>query len=493
MNASEAISTEASLPTKKGNFESQESEFSYWVEDIVGKVPADLKGTFFRNGPGRLQIGEDKVGHWFDSDGMIARTTFIDGKVHFANKFVRTPKYVDETAAGKALYRGFGGAPKGNFFKRLSPPANPANTGLIMHGGKFLALNEGGKPYAVDPTTLDTEGEFTYRDQLGPPNLFSAHGKVNPKTGCYYNFGMSFDMGLKGLKPGFDFYKISPNGRLVDKATFPLDFMPLLHDFAMTENYAIFIQSSCAMAGNMVKLLLSGESMGDAMNFDPSRPNKIVIINLHTLRLVEEIDIEPIAALHFGNAYEKNGEIHFDMMETKESGYPTPTKPKPPLDIFAPDVNLQEGAGIYTRFVINLRKGTAQSERINDALEGEFPQWDWTRTTEENRYAVSAAYTEGGSGSYFDAVQKIDRETGKVEVHNFGAYRFTGEPLMVAKAGAKSEDEFYVMSYVYNGNEHKTEVVILDSENFDDEVAVIKLNHHMPQGFHGMFTPKVFV
>ena len=181
------------------------------------------------------------------------------------------------------------------------------------------------------------------------------------------------------------------------------------------------------------------------------------------------------------------------MMETKLSGYPTPTKPKPPLDIFDPAVNLQEGAGIYTRFVINLRKGTAQSERINDALEGEFPQWDWTRTTTENRYAIATAYTDASGGSYFDAVQKIDRQTGKVEVHEFGPYRFTGEPLMVAKAGAKSEDEFYVMSYVYNGNEHKTEVVILDSEDFSAEVAVIKLNHHLPQGFHGMFTPKVFI
>jgi all-trans-8'-apo-beta-carotenal 15,15'-oxygenase len=493
MTSYESLEKHTPPPTASGNFENQETEYDYWVESIEGKIPADFTGTFFRNGPGRLTLNGEGVRNWFDCDGMVARTTFVDGKAHFANKFVRTDKYVNETAAGKFLYKGFGGAPKGNFFKRFAPPANPANTSLILHGGKFLAMNEGSRPYAMDPATLGTEGEFTYYDALGKQNLFSAHGKVNPHTGYFYNFGMSFEASLKGLKPGFDFYKISPSGKLVARAKYALDFMPLLHDFALTENYAIFIQSSVAMPDNILSLMLKNESMADAMCFDTSKTSKLIILNVHTLQLVDEIEIDPIAALHFGNAYEKNGEIHFDMMETKNDAYPTPTQPKDSFDIFDPNVKAQEGAGIYTRFIINLRNASVLKERINDAIEGEFPQWDWTRSTTENRYAISAAYPDTGSGTYFSGVQKIDRLTGKVEVHDFGSYRFNGEPLMVAKPGAKSEDEFYVMAYVYNGNTHKTEIVLLDSENFSDEIAVIKLSHHLPQGFHGLYTPEVFL
>ncbi len=494
MNAAEPIDKHTSRPTAKGNFENQETEYDYWVDHIEGKIPADFTGTFFRNGPGRLTLGGEGVRNWFDADGMVARTTFIDGKAHFSNRFVRTAKYVDETAAGKFLYRGFGGAPKGNFFKRFAPPANPANTALILHGGKFLAMNEGARPYAMDPATLNTEaGEFTYYGELGKQNLFSAHGKVNPNTGYFYNFGMSFEATLKGLKPGLDFYKVSPGGKLVARAKFALDFMPLLHDFALTENYAIFIQSSVSMPDNVMKTVLKNESMADAMRFDKSKTSKIIIINVHTLQLVDEIEIDPIAALHFGNAYEKNGEIHFDMMETKEGAYPTPTQPKEPFNIFDPNVKAQEGAALYTRFIVNLRKASVQKEIISDALEGEFPQWDWTRGTTENRFAISAAYPEASPGTYFSAVQKIDRHTGKVQVHDFGSYRFNGEPLMVAKPGAKSEDEFYVMAYVYNGNTNKSEIVLLDSENFSDEIAVIKLNHHLPQGFHGLYSPKIFI
>jgi all-trans-8'-apo-beta-carotenal 15,15'-oxygenase len=487
MNTAENIQTAESTPTIKGNFEAQEQEYSYWVDDIVGKVPEDLQGSFFRNGPGRLKLAGQEVGHWFDGDGMVARTTFIDGKVHFANKFIRTTKYVNETAAGKLLYRGFGGAPKGSGLRRFAMPAQPANTGLIMHGGKFLALGEGGRPWAIEPDTLDTEGEYNYEGSLSKTNTFSAHGKKNPHTGYYYNFGMKF-----GPKPGFDFYKISPSGKMVDRAVFSLDHMPLLHDFAITENYAIFIQSSVGMSTNPIPILLGG-SLADAMLYDNRLRNKIIIIDQHTLKLVDEIEIEPMASLHFGNAYEKNGEIHFDIIQTQESAYNTPTHKNEAMNIFDPNVDFKAGGGNYVRFIVNLRKGTAQSERINDALLGEFPQWDWTQTTLENRYALTTAYPEGGPKTYFTAIQKIDRQTGKVEVHDFGAYRFTGEPLMVAKPEAKSDDEFYIMCYVYNGNEDKTEVVLIDSQDFSTEIAVIKIGHHLPQGFHGMFTPKVFL
>ena len=59
----------ATLPTIKGNFENQEKEMDYWVEEIVGEVPKDFQGTFFRNGPGRLKLGGEEYRHWFDGDG----------------------------------------------------------------------------------------------------------------------------------------------------------------------------------------------------------------------------------------------------------------------------------------------------------------------------------------------------------------------------------------------------------------------------------------
>ena len=40
----------------KAAFASQPREYEYWITEIEGEVPTALRGTLFRNGPGRLLI-----------------------------------------------------------------------------------------------------------------------------------------------------------------------------------------------------------------------------------------------------------------------------------------------------------------------------------------------------------------------------------------------------------------------------------------------------
>ena len=116
------------FPSCHGGLENLDQEFDYMIDSVEGGVPNDLKGTFFRNGPGRQRIGDTKYGHWFDGDGMISAFTFKGGQVHFKNKYVRTPKYLDETAAQAICHRGFGTQIPGGLRKNLfKMPANPAN------------------------------------------------------------------------------------------------------------------------------------------------------------------------------------------------------------------------------------------------------------------------------------------------------------------------------------------------------------------------------
>ena len=150
-------------PSCHGGLENLDDEHDYWIDDIEGELPKDLSGTFLRNGPGRQRIGGRPYGHWFDGDGMISQFSFIEDRVHFRNSYVKTPKYLEETAAQKILYRGFGTQIPGGWPKNVFRfPANPANTSIVYHGGKLLALNEGGKPWKLVPDTLETVGEFTY-------------------------------------------------------------------------------------------------------------------------------------------------------------------------------------------------------------------------------------------------------------------------------------------------------------------------------------------
>ena len=63
---------------------------------VKGSIPEQISGTFYRNGPGRLERGGRWVHHPFDGDGMIAAFKFENGKINLTNRFVRTKEWAEE-------------------------------------------------------------------------------------------------------------------------------------------------------------------------------------------------------------------------------------------------------------------------------------------------------------------------------------------------------------------------------------------------------------
>lgn len=56
------------------------------------------------------------------------------------------------------------------------------------------------------------------------------------------------------------------------------------------------------------------------------------------------------------------------------------------------------------------------------------------------------------------------------------------------------EDEGFIITQLYIPEKHVTEFAILDAQHVDvGPIARIKLKHHIPHGFHGTFTPEVFL
>ena len=254
-------------------------------------------------------------GHWFDGDGMLCSFSFSDGEARFKNRYVRTPKYIQETAAQKILYRGFGTQIPGGLTKNLfKMPANPANTNAIFHGGHLLALNEGGKPWKFEPGSLETIGEFTYQGELDPSMVFSAHGKIHNRTGDYINFGAGISgFGLGGPRPCLNMYRINSDGLLFRKGQIPLETFPFCHDFALSDRYAIFFLGSIVF-GNMLPVIIGTRTISDQVIFNKSVPMQVVVIDLETFKEVKRFETDPGAIIHFGNAFEVKDEIIIDGM-----------------------------------------------------------------------------------------------------------------------------------------------------------------------------------
>jgi carotenoid cleavage dioxygenase len=74
-----------------------------------------------------------------------------------------------------------------------------ANTHIYFYAGVLLALKEDSPPYALDPTTLRTIGRdpsmlsnclglYDFNGKLPSPT-FTAHPKVDGRTGTMYAYG----------------------------------------------------------------------------------------------------------------------------------------------------------------------------------------------------------------------------------------------------------------------------------------------------------------
>ena len=480
MNLNEA----QGAPSCHGGLKNLDEEHNYWIDEIEGEVPRDLHGTFFRNGPGRQCIGGKPYGHWFDGDGMLCAFTFEDGRVRFKNRYVRTPKYVRETAAQRILYRGFGTQIPGGFRKNvLRMPANPANTSTIYHGGHLLALNEGGRPWELEPDSLETVGEFNYDGALSGRNVFSAHGKIHPRTGDYINFGAGMSgFGWRGPKACINIYRVNPVGELFAKGQIALETFPFCHDFALTDHYAIFFVGSIVFRG-MGGVILGTTTISDQVRFDPAVAMQVVVCDLETLAEVKRFETDPGAIIHFGNAFEDGDEVVIDAMFTGDFEANDTLS-----DVFNPGRRFN--GGTYLRYHLNMQTGRMTAEQVCER-ESEFPTFNTARSGERHKACYTACSIDNGANSFFNAIQRVTYDGDSTLVTLPPGY-YGSEPLFAPAVSAQREDDGYVLEVVYDAFQHISELQVYRADNIADHVCSLKLKHHVPHQFHGYFTPEVF-
>ena len=86
----------------------------------------------------------------------------------------------------------------------------------------------------------------------------------------------------------------------------------------------------------------------------------------------------------------------------------------------------------------------------------------------------------------FKEIVKYDLKNDTSEVYEYGSGKFGAEPVFVAAEGAKSEDEGYLLSLVYNQETDKSDLIILNAkEPKSGPLATVRLPQRVPFGFHG--------
>ena len=428
---------------------------------VEGEIPRDLNGTLFRNGP-NPQFAPRGRYHWFDGDGMIHAFTIRDGKAHYRNRWVRSQRFQMEREAGEALWGGL--ADWANSDPRVEGIfPNAANTNIIVHGGKLLALWEAGPPHELDPRTLETRGVYDFDGQLQGP--MTAHPKIDPDTGELLFFGYS------PFPPYLRYYVASADGKITRSEEIEVPVPTMMHDFIATRNHVIFMVFPATFR-------FENFASGAPIRWEPELGTKIGVMPRNgTSADVRWFETNPCYVFHPMNAYSENGQVIADVCRFDRL---------PLFDGAGVNDLTNGGSAKLTRWTLNLNAGTMKEKQLDDSP-AEFPRLDERYAGLMYRYGYSGGRcgvpTDGG---FFNAIFRYDHQTGKKHVCDFGSAGFPSEPIFVPRSARSLEGQGYLLSVVYREPENRSELVILDAENIEHKpLAAVKLPHRIPYGFHG--------
>ncbi len=229
---------------------------------IEGSMPADLRGTLYRIGP-NPQFAPRGTYNPLQGDGMIHAFHVESGRVAYRNRWVRTRQWSLERAAGRALFATSGDPREADPEVAGARTDGVANTHIVPHAGKLLALEEGHAPIAIDPITLDTLGLWTFDGQL--PGNMTAHPKIDPLTGEMVFFANFPNRQFNG---DIAYYVTDASGRLVRQESMHGPFPALVHDFAITQRLRRFR----GMPGYAVARTFARGSGADRLGAAPEDP-----------------------------------------------------------------------------------------------------------------------------------------------------------------------------------------------------------------------------
>jgi carotenoid cleavage dioxygenase len=429
----------------RGNYAPITEEVTALDLPARGAIPAALRGRYVRNGP------NPKTGaspHWFLGDGMLHGVALADGRATwYRNRYVRTRAYLEDAVAV---------APDGT--RDLT--VGLANTHVVRHAGRILALVESSFPTEVTPE-LDTVGCYDFGGRLA--TAMTAHPKTCPRTGELHFFGYSF------MPPFLVYHRADADGRLVQSQQIDVPGPTMIHDFAITDRHVVFMDLpvvfdlELAMAGTMPYRWSDeyGARVGVMARGVADAP-------------VRWFEVAPCYVFHPLNAFEEGGAVVVDTARYE--------------DLWRPGETGFRAARLH-RWRLDLTSGKAAEEPLDDRAI-EFPRCDERRTGLGHRYGY-AVYTERSADEATGtALVKYDLRRGGAEVHDFGAGRVPGEGVFVPATPGAGEDEGWVLAYVYDRARDASDLVILDASRFAAApVATVALPQRVPFGFHGSWLP----
>ena len=472
---------------------------------VTGQIPDFLDGRYLRNGPNPVAEVDPATYHWFTGDGMIHGVGLHDGKAAwYRNRWVRSAAV--RTALGEPA------ASTRNL--RAGMQSLGANTNVLAHAGKTLALVEGGVANYELNDDLDTVGPCDFDGTLA--GGYTAHPHRDPHTGELHAVSYSYARGRT-----VQYSVIDTHGHARRTVDIEVSGSPMMHDFSLTDKYVVLydlpvtldpmqvlpkkmpqwmqhparlvaqsLVGQVRVPGPIAAMFNRNERPAYQLPYawNPSYPARIGVMPRDTgvngeNAPVRWFDIEPCYIYHPLNAYsEMRGDhevlvldvVRYDRMFDRDRRGPGETTPT--LD----------------RWTINLTTGTVTSERRDDRSQ-EFPRINETLLGSRHRFGytvgVDGGFVDSGRTKMSTSLYKHDYSTGSSMVAPLDADLLIGEMSFVPRPAARSEDDGVLIGYGFHRGRDEGQLALLDAQTCES-VATVHLPQRVPMGFHGNWAPR---
>lgn len=456
---------------------------------IEGAIPRELTGgRHLQNGPGWTKIG-DRLAHPFDGHGLVRSLSFTaNGGARFRSRFVRTPAYLAERAAGRLVHKGLGtnvsDSPLRN--ARAPGPRNVSNTTIQPWAGRLVSGWEGGRPYALDAESLETIGEETFGGVL-PEGAFLAHMKIdaasNRLIGCNLN---------RGVPSRFTFREFDAAGKQVAERAAVIPGMHFEHDFVATPRwYVLAGNPMTASLTKFAKSMLGFGTLIEALRTDDAKPGELYLIPrgrpgpVRTIRLPQRAFV-----IHFANAHDPDDStcvVELCAFESFQFGGEFGFQgPHAPLDPELPD----RRASIQRLYRATVRDDSDDAQWQQLSQYGmDFPRVHPAREGRAAPAIYASTRSDLAKSDPFDAIARVDAVDPErpTDVWAAGANCFVGEPVFAPRPGARDLDDGWAVAVVYDGAAKKTQLCVFAAQALSKgPIASVPLPLQ-PYGFHGFW------
>ncbi|WP_265864990.1 carotenoid oxygenase family protein [Streptomyces sp. SKN60] len=444
-----------SKPYLTGHYAPVADEITATQLTVEGTVPTELTGRLIRNShnpkPGITPS------HWFKGSGMVHGIRLNQGRAEwYRNRWVHTPA--------------LDGAP---YMTDRGPDltVSTAGTHVIEHGGRLLALSEAALPFELT-ADLETVGAYDFGGKL--TSAMTAHPKGDPATGELHFFASS------PFPPFLIHHVASADGQVLDSQEVPGASAALKHDFAITENYVIFLEGSVTFD--------PAEHSGIPYSWSDAQATRIGVMprGAGGARRIRWFEIAQGYGMHFANAYEDaSGRIVVEGPTVGREGWQRSWN----WWVGAEDRGAEPNSGSRSRrWTVDLAAGTVREQQTDD-LTVEFPTINDNFTGSEHRYQYALSFPDDlGIGNH--TLVKYDRTTGGRQLLPFGTGQLPSEAVFVQADGTTGEDEGYLLTIVSDLNADASKLLVLDASDLSvPPIATIHLPRRVPAMIHGSWIP----